>query len=99
MNVQRVFPVAVSIATNSCASGRVTYATPPETVQAAMDLYMAQNSLTAVTASGVVSPFSGGVSDFSASNPVLYPDFLRQDTTKCDYVWVVSGQVTQDPSC
>ena len=68
-----------------------------QTVQAAMDLYIADNGLTTVTANGS-SPWDGSAAtdDFDTSDPVLYPDFLRQTPTKCTYYWLASGQVTQD---
>lgn len=61
-----------------------------QTVQAAMDLYMAQNGGANVTV--LASP---GTDDFSASDPVLYPGFLRQNPTTCNYFWTIEGQVTQ----
>jgi len=61
------------------------------TVQASMDLYMAENAVVAVTALVVGS----ATNDFSASDPILYPDFLRQNPTKCTYYWNVDGEVSQ----
>ena len=60
-----------------------------QTVQAAMDLYMAENGGANVTAQAT------GVSDFATSDPILYPTFLRQNPTRCDYTWTAEGQVTQ----
>ena len=59
------------------------------TVQAAMDLYMADTNNQTVTANAVES------SDWAASTPVLYPTYLRQQTTKCAYTWATTGIVTQ----
>ena len=61
-----------------------------QTLQAAVDLYMADNNLTVLPAASVAA-----TSDFSASDPQLYPTYLRQNPTKCTYTWVVSGQVAQ----
>ena len=60
-------------------------------VQAAMDMYIAENNLPppAVTANGTES------SDFASSDPVLYPGFMREPNTRCTYTWVTSGQITQ----
>lgn len=68
-------------------------ATELQTVQTAMDLYMAKNKLTAVTAATVA------VTDFSASNPVLYPDFLslKNPSYTNGYTWTTTGKVTQAP--
>jgi type IV pilus assembly protein PilA len=63
--------------------------TEVQTVQAAMDLYMADNAATTVAAS------TGNTSDFSASTPALYPNYLRQNPTKCLYTWSTAGLVAQ----
>ena len=63
-----------------------------QTVQAAMDLYIADNALTTVTALAQAN----ATDDFDTSDPVLYPDFLRQTPTKCTYYWLASGQVSRD---
>ena len=65
-------------------------ATESGTVQAAMDLYMADTNNQTVTANTLVES-----SDWAASNPVLYPTYLRQQTTKCAYTWATTGIVTQ----
>jgi len=63
--------------------------TEQQTVQAAMDLYMATNALTVVTVNATATD------DFAGSDPVLFPDFVRQTPTKCTYTWATSGQITQ----
>ncbi len=64
-----------------------------QTVQAALDLFMADTSVIIAPAS------SGNTDDFSAaggeSTVVLFPTYLRQNPTKCEYTWVASGQVSQ----
>ena len=62
--------------------------TEASTVQAAMDLYMADTGL-APAAQAVAT------SDMSASTPVLSPDYVRTATTKCTYTWSITGVVTQ----
>ena len=60
-----------------------------QNVQTALDLYMADNAVTSV-ATGTA------VSDFLASVPVLFPDYLRQQTTSpCNYDWTAGGLVSQ----
>ena len=60
-------------------------------VQAAMDMYIAENNLPPppVVANAVAS------NDFAASNPVLYPAYLRESTTRCTYTWDATGQINQ----
>ena len=66
--------------------------TEVQSIQAAMDLYMAENALTAVSV--LASP---GTNDFLApTDPPLFPDYLRQQVTKCAYSWVASGLLTQE---
>ena len=60
------------------------------TVQAAMDLYMADTSSLTVAANALVE-----TNDFVASTPALSPGYLRQNPTKCSYLWDVDGLVTQ----
>ncbi|NQW17342.1 MAG: type II secretion system protein [Chloroflexi bacterium] len=64
-------------------------ATEVGTVQAAMDLYMADTNNQAVTVNATES------NDWAASNPVLYPTYLRAQTTKCSYTWATTGIITQ----
>ena len=56
-------------------------------VQSTIDVYMADT--------GLAPAVQLATSDMSASNPVLYPAYMRIPTTKCTYSWVVSGAVTQ----
>lgn len=63
--------------------------TEAATVQAAMDLHMADTGATAVTAN------IAATNDFAASDPVLSPAYLRQNPTKCTYTWDVAGLTTQ----
>lgn len=60
-----------------------------QTVQAAMDLYMATNALT------VVAENLTATADFAGSDPVLFPLFVRQTPTKCTYTWDTGGQVAR----
>ncbi len=63
--------------------------TEASTVQAGMDLYMADTASTSVTALAVET------NNFSASDPVLYPGYIRQNPTKCSYTWDINGLITQ----
>ncbi len=65
--------------------------TEAETVQAAMDLYMADTDQDTVTALLV----GAATDDFDTSVPALYPTYLRQTPTKCLYYWTVDGLVSQ----
>jgi type IV pilus assembly protein PilA len=58
-------------------------------VQAAMDIYMADNALTVVAANTTET------NDFVTAPVVLYPNYLRQNPTKCQYTWTVDGLVAQ----
>ena len=60
-------------------------------VQGAMDTYIAVNNLPppAVVANAVAS------NDFASSDPILYPDFIREPNTRCAYTWDTSGQISQ----
>ena len=62
--------------------------TEVQTVQAAIDLYMADTGSTAV-------PVQLATNDMTTSTPPLNPDYLRQTTTRCSYAWVATGVVTQ----
>ena len=60
-----------------------------QNVQKAMDIYMADNAVTFVASATAVS-------DFAASVPVLFPNYLRQQTTSpCNYDWTSGGLVSQ----
>ncbi len=58
-----------------------------QTVQAAMDLYIADQNLRTVPASTVPA------NDFTISE--LFPRYLRVDQTLCSYTWDTAGKVTQ----
>ncbi len=78
--------------------------TERQTVQAAMDLFMAEGALIAVTGNGTATAnFSAaavvGPPAYPASPDVLFPGFLRQNPTKCEYTWDTLGQVTQAAGC
>lgn len=71
-----------------------------QTVQAAMDLYMADNALTAVTASSADT--GSAAHDFTTEDPgagAIAPDFLRTAVTKCEYTWTITGEVSQVAGC
>ena len=80
--------------------------TEAQTVQAAMDLIIADRGLTTGT-SGTLNDNSTATGDFSSfdfdtgttGNQTLYPDYLRQNPTKCSYTWDTAGQVTQASGC
>ena len=68
-------------------------------IQSAMDAMLAERGLTLVDAEG------SSTSDFSAlptgTNPLvvpLYPQFLRNNPTKCEYTWDDSGKLAQSCS-
>jgi len=63
--------------------------TEVQTVQAAIDLYMADTASIAVPAQVIAT------SDMTTSTPALSPSYLRQATTRCSYAWDVAGIVTQ----
>ena len=67
-------------------------ATELVTVQTAMDVMMAKNDLSSVTA-------TSSTNDMSAfpTNNVLYPDYLRKATTSDNYSCSTTGLVTQIP--
>ena len=63
--------------------------TEAQTVQAAMDLYMADTGNLPVVQTTATN-------DMSASTPALSPDYIRTAITKCTYTWTaVTGIVTQ----
>ncbi|MEE8363202.1 MAG: type II secretion system protein [Dehalococcoidia bacterium] len=63
--------------------------TEAQTVQAAMDLYMADTGSLNVALNAIET------NDFAASDPVLYPAYMRLNPTKCAYIWTIDGIVTQ----
>lgn len=58
-----------------------------QTVQAAMDLYMAVNELL------YVEPIAAPTNDFFA--PGLFPEYLRTHLTQCYYTWDIAGAISQ----
>ncbi len=74
-------------------------------VQAAMDLYMAETGNPTVTGFGTATRnFSsaaitvtenGSSVNYPLSPDVLYPEYLRQNPTKCRYTWGATGQLIQ----
>ena len=65
-------------------------------IQSAMDAMMAENGIKQV------SPESDWIQDFSsrpiAEDPLvspLYPNFLRNSTTRCRYNWDITGKLDQ----
>jgi prepilin-type N-terminal cleavage/methylation domain-containing protein len=56
------------------------------TVQAALDLSMAEGNFPAAAQSAT--------SDMTASDPVLSPTYMRLGSTTCTYAWDASGTVT-----
>jgi len=67
-------------------------ATELVTVQTAMDVMMAKNDLSSVTATSSTSDMSA----FPTGN-VLYPNYLRKATTSDNYSCSTTGLVTQVP--
>lgn len=61
-----------------------------QSVQSSMDLFMAENDASTVTPNLLVA-----TNDFALSTPRLYPDFLRQNPTKCTYTWDATGILAQ----
>lgn len=58
-------------------------------VQAAMDLFMAETAVLLVTVNVTAT------GDFTASTPQLSPAYLRTSPTNCTYTWLATGIVTQ----
>lgn len=58
-------------------------------VQAAMDMYIAENPPPIVPLNGTPA------GDFSATTPALYPLYMRDAQTLCDYTWDATGRVSQ----
>ncbi len=65
--------------------------TEAQTVQAAMDLYMADTGL-APAAQAVTN-------DMTASTPALAPGYIRTSTTKCTYSWTATTGVVTQVAC
>lgn len=77
--------------------------TEAQTLQAAVDLLIADRALTNLTTIASVADTSDFAAvDFDSSlagvQP-LFPQYLRQNPTKCEYTWDVEGQVTQVAGC
>ena len=73
--------------------------TEAQTMQAAVDLLIADRALTAATTiASVAATNDFAAVDFDSSvvgvQP-LFPQYLRQNPTKCNYTWDVNGQVTR----
>lgn len=66
--------------------------TEAQTVQAAMDLYMADTGL-APAAQAVAS------ADMTSTTPALSPGYIRTATTKCTYTWTVTTGVVTQVAC
>ena len=82
--------VVVPTVSQFVGSGDATAnSTENQTVQAAMDLYMVDTAASTVTANAIAT------NDFALSVPVLYPNYLRQQITKCTYTWDVGGLLAQ----
>ena len=82
--------VVVPTVSQFVGSGDATAnATEVSTVQAAMDLYMADTAAMTVTVLAIET------NDFQASDPQLFPNYLRQQITKCSYTWDASGLLAQ----
>ena len=71
--------------------------TEMQTVQAAVDLLIADNALTNLTTNAIASTADWTVvaSDFEVGvgTQFLYPDYIRQNPTKCAYSTNALGQV------
>ena len=66
------------------------------TVQAAIDLLIADNALTSATMVASVAAttdFTAVDFDSGAATVFLYPAYLRQNPTMCSYTWDINGQV------
>jgi len=75
-----------------------------ETMQASVDLLMSNNNATSIDPSAAATSDFAGLDFFAvATDPeplqsnLLYPDYLRQNPTKCAYTWTALGAVTQAP--
>jgi len=67
--------------------------TEAQTVQAAMDLYMADTGLAPLIQAAFTS-------DMTGTTPALSPDYIRTTLTKCAYTWTATtGIVTQNDPC
>ena len=63
--------------------------TEAQTVQAAVDLLMADTGAVAIAAQAIAT------SNMLTSTPQLSPAYIRTQTTKCTYTWDTAGIVLQ----
>lgn len=77
--------------------------TEAQTLQAAVDLLIADLALDNTTTIASVADTSDFAAiDFdsgTAGNQTLFPQYLRQNPTKCEYTWDDEGQVAQVAGC
>ncbi len=66
-------------------------------VQTAMDVMMAANNLTAVTARTVATNTFNALPAGAGARP-LSPDYLRQNSTRGSYTWTATGLVSAAPT-
>lgn len=75
--------------------------TERQTVQAALDLAMADNALIAInTPAGLIGSTVGDFAFVLDAGPpavALFPAYVRQDPVKCDYEWDGTGQILAGP--
>lgn len=64
-------------------------------VQNAMDAMMTNNQISAVNQGPTAGKNVFKSHPKGAGAEALYPDFLRNNPTKCTYSWTTSGRVTQ----
>ena len=76
----------VGSGSNSAAAAEI------KNVQAAMDAYMAENALSSVPAQ------AAAMTVFTTTTPPLYPNYLRNNVTKCAYTWSTTGLVSRAAS-
>ncbi len=76
--------------------------TERQTIQAAIDLLIADNALTSATTVASVAAttdFAAVDFDSGAATVFLYPSYLRQNPVKCSYTWDINGQVLTQTLC
>ena len=64
-------------------------------VQGAMDAMMASNQITTVNQGPTAGKNDFNTHPNGTNAEALYPDFLRNQSTKCTYTWAMSGRLTQ----
>jgi prepilin-type N-terminal cleavage/methylation domain-containing protein len=72
--------------TNACLEEK-------RTVQTAFDAMMAKNSISTVTASAADTNSWAALPTGAGTEP-LYPNYIRQTTTKGSYTWTAAGLVS-----